>query len=133
MKTENRPENSYKTVYIANDGQEFTSEQECRKYEDTATCAIRAMFNTLPMKVTSCDNADNNLSGEDSFVIMHPKNADELIVINRFLQLYGGPLVPVGAIGEGIVIYINYDGEYYYDGTVEYKIKQYTEALTFKQ
>lgn len=37
----------YKDIYIAIDGEEFASEEECKKYEETATCVINAAFERL--------------------------------------------------------------------------------------
>lgn len=34
----------YKDIYIAIDGEEFTSEEECKKYEQTAEAVINAAF-----------------------------------------------------------------------------------------
>lgn len=44
MRTEKREfkKVEYKEVYIANDGTVFQNVEECRKYEQTAKCAIRS-------------------------------------------------------------------------------------------
>lgn len=38
---------SYKTMYVANDGTEFSSEEECRKYDESAKGVIFAKYNKL--------------------------------------------------------------------------------------
>ena len=38
---------SYKTIYVANDGTEFSSEEECKKYDESAKGIIFSRYNKL--------------------------------------------------------------------------------------
>lgn len=49
-KTEEIKRVEIRRTYIANDGTEFTSEDECVAYENTAHCAIMAQYNKLILK-----------------------------------------------------------------------------------
>lgn len=118
--------------YEATDGTRFSTQKECEAYENTAKCAIKSAFSSLPMKLFSCDQADDNLTCDAQYALIKPRNADDIIIINAFLQLFDSRPVPVDVIGQVLVFYINYDDEWYYEGTAAYKIKQYTEALNIE-
>ena len=40
----------YQTVYVALDGTEFISEEECKKYDNSAKCVLMAKYNKLVVK-----------------------------------------------------------------------------------
>lgn len=132
MKTIREQRTVTDVFYEANDGTRFNTEKECIAYENTAQCAIKAAFNSIPMKIISCDEADDNLSCDGQYAIIKPRNANDIIIINAFLQLFDSKPVPVDVIDQTLVFYINYSDEWYYEGTAAHKIKQYTEALNIK-
>lgn len=78
----------YKDIYIANDGKEFTSEEECKKYEQTAEGVINSAFARL-----SVGNKVYNVS-EDWFIFgceedlecVHIKDEHDLHDFNMYLQ-----------------------------------------------
>ena len=52
MKSIKKEIKSYQTMYVANDGTEFSSEEECRNYERTALCALGAIYRRMVVKST---------------------------------------------------------------------------------
>lgn len=50
MKQINKEVTSYKTVYVAVDGTEFDSKEECVKYENSAQGVLRDKFNKLVVR-----------------------------------------------------------------------------------
>lgn len=129
MKIINEQRTVTDVYYEATDGTRFNTSKECEIYEKTAKCAIKAAFNSLPMRIIQCDQADDNLTCDSQYGIIKPRDANDIIVINAFLKLFDSKLVPVDVIGHTLVFYINYDEEWYYEGTAESKIKKYAEAL----
>lgn len=45
MKEETREKKTTETIYIAIDGTEFKDKSECKKYEESAQCALLAKYN----------------------------------------------------------------------------------------
>ena len=50
--------------------------------------AITAAFNSLPMRIIQCDQADDNLTCDSQYGIIKPRDANDIIVINAFLKLF---------------------------------------------
>jgi hypothetical protein len=56
MKEIQKETKQYVTVYEAIDGTEFTSKEECKKYEESAKCVLMAKYNKLVVR--SCVESD---------------------------------------------------------------------------
>lgn len=82
----------YVTTYIAKDGTEFKSEDECRKYEETAKCAIFGALQKLECQKTDmfaereCD-LFTSFSCDDNMYAFRIRNVDDLEVVNRWMHL----------------------------------------------
>lgn len=121
--------------YVANDGTVFNSEDECRKYEQTAKGAINGMFMKLPkIQINECA-ADREpfygFSCEDTIYAVRIQNVDEVEVINKWLKLTDPcncHSVSTEEIGKIILLCRYYDGVYVV-GTPEYLKKQYCDAI----
>ena len=82
----------YVTTYIADDGTEFKSEEECKKYEQTATCAINGMFNKL--KIQKFENVAeyepfNNFYCEDTMYAVKIESVEQLEIVNKWIKDHG--------------------------------------------
>lgn len=79
-----------KKYYVAADGTEFASEEECRKYEDTARCAINAMFEKLEMQKTFCvgDSIDmlTPFSYDDNMYAVKVRDINDVETINKWIK-----------------------------------------------
>lgn len=117
----------YVTTYIANDGTEFKSEEECRKYEETAECAIRGMFKGLKPQHTERIGESGGLftafDYDDDVFAVKVENASQLEILNKWVKMLDpGNYLPCftdEAIGTIQLIVENYDGNLWFLGTPE--------------
>ena len=81
----------YKDIYIAIDGEEFTSEEECKKYEETATCVINAAFERLAFgnkAYNVCEEFCYIFGGEEDLGCVSITDEHDLHDFNMFLQYH---------------------------------------------
>ena len=131
------------TGYEANDGTIFTTKEECKKYEESAECAVRAMFDSICVKNMHHDKtfAECELwerygyGGEDfKYVIADIKTEDELKIANMFCKMwasqYGKPL-GIDYIGKRVLIAIgdNYDHSFYPCGTEHEMVEDFKKLM----
>lgn len=111
------------TTYKANDGTIFATEEECRKYELTAECAVTAAFNSLNPHKQECvgEAIDMYFGWEETGYILKPKNETELAVINQLLSFHGVTILPgADKIGRWIIVSENY-GDWYWRDFLNFK------------
>lgn len=122
------------TIYIANDGTEFRDEDECRKYENTAECAIKEMFNKLNPQVTY-NVGDSNpfyvLGCDDDLYAVKIENTNQLEIVNKWIRVqdkYQSNTLGDDAIGT-IQLINNYLDGILILGTPEQLKEKYCEAI----
>lgn len=74
----------YDTSFVANDGTEFTTKEECKKYEESAKCALMARYNLLVIKDSDCFSLFGFGSDEDVIHVVKVESEDD---VNLILQL----------------------------------------------
>lgn len=116
MRTEEREIKRYKTIYIANDGTEFETQEQCERYEKTAQCAIHAAFKSLPVQTTP-DILDSDIfpyfACEDNVIAVKIRNVTDLEIVNRWLlETYGKHGEEVACLGESAIGTIQLIEEY---------------------
>lgn len=74
------------TAYLAIDGTEFTSKEECQKYENTAKCLLLTKYKPLVKRTDSEYNIFNTGCDEFMIDILHPLTLESDIDI--IIQLY---------------------------------------------
>lgn len=113
--------------YKAADGTYFTTEEQCKEYEESAKCVIRNAVKELIVIATDAESlfGCETMTSSDYLVEFYRiKNAHDLTVLNQYISLltYGDKsqnLVPVGAIGNVVGVSYSYDSEYAcYIGTI---------------
>lgn len=117
----------YEYTYIANDGTEFKSEDECRKYEETAKCAIFGAIKRLEYQETRCFaerecDLFTSFSCDDNMYAFRIRNVDDLEVINRWIHLVNIAGDKLGTDAIGTIQLINTycdDEDVWLIGTVE--------------
>lgn len=77
------------TKYEAMDGKQFTSKEECKKYEDSALCVLTSRYNEL---VVSSDNSEWNMFGcgcdEQKIHIIKLKNESDVDTVLQYYSLW---------------------------------------------
>lgn len=76
---------TYETVYVACDGTEFNSEEQCRLYDNSAICVLKAKMNKIAVKVTTEDTIFNCGNYDNTVYVCVPKNQAELDIIAQFM------------------------------------------------
>ncbi len=81
-------------TYVANDGTVFKSEEECNKYEDSAECAIRSLFNGVKKHRESgdifLDAATPFPSYEDDVYMIYLESIETIEAVNKWLDCLFG-------------------------------------------
>lgn len=73
--------------YVAEDGQVFSSEEECRKYEESALFAVSSKLKKLTSKWTSQTDFNGNSYDEDELEIFDVQTEEDLENLRRYLYL----------------------------------------------
>lgn len=77
------------TVYEAMDGTEFTSKEECKKYEESAKCVLMAKYNKLVVKTCSEYDLFNCIGSEDETVdIIKITSLSDIDTILKLIALH---------------------------------------------
>ena len=124
----------YVTTYIANDGTEFLSEDECKKYEKTARSVIHGMFKKLPIQIT--ENLGEHdpfgcFSYDDTLYAVSVRNIDDVETVNRWIMSHGNYNDPIGADTVGTIqLFDVYDSSSVWNIGTPYDLKKkYNEAI----
>ena len=103
-----------KKIYVAKDGTEFDTAEECKKYEETAKCAINGMFNKLKVQYTygvGEYEPFHTFYCEDELYAVKIENADQLEITNKWIKSIDPSNEAIGADAIGTIQLINtYDG-----------------------
>lgn len=76
--------------YVADDGTEFCTKEECEKYEQTSKCVIKAAFEWLVVAQNNeCNLFEGYGAGSEDWrvVLIRINNAEELKTANMYSQL----------------------------------------------
>ena len=76
-----------RTEYIAEDGTVFRSEEECKKYEESALFAISKELKRLTNNTISQSEINDNFSYDDTVEIFNVENEKDLENLKRYLYL----------------------------------------------
>lgn len=125
-------------LWKAYDGKTFTSEEECKKYEETAESVIKKAFMKLVVGniVPECDIWANYGYGSEEFMmaIIDIKDANDLMIANKYLDFRkADELIDSKYIGKRIMVNLGY---FYEDNiykvnprTMEEVIEQFTKDM----
>ena len=130
-------------TYESIDGKIFNSEEECKKYDETAYAVINAEFKSTIVKITTEYDLIGNKTGSEDYdiAIINIKNHGDLDKVNRMIQITNEKyhnrftLLPDTRIGETIAhsLGYGYEKEYQYlgycYGTKEEILKEIEDGL----
>lgn len=78
----------YKTVYIANDGIEFTDAAECKKYEQSALGVLNSRYNEFVIKTISEEELTKMGNCDSVMEIVKISEYDDIDVLAQLYCLY---------------------------------------------
>lgn len=125
-----------KKVYVNNitkvekwesdDGRLFNSEADCKKWEESYDFTIKQGMKNVPHVWTSAEDLFPYAYSDDSFLIVAPRNLDDVFVTNAWLKLNqtitdDNVYLTSSDIGNTKTIYVNCCGECYLDYNGSYK------------
>lgn len=119
MKRERREKVTYTDVFVAFDGEEFSSEAECKKYEESAYAVLKKAYEPLIIGSTT-EYGLYGIGSEDCDIdIIKVNNVDELLIVNKYIQFINHDtstrdLFSVKDIGKETIIEWSYDRDYVY-------------------
>lgn len=76
---------SYYDVYVANDGTEFNSQEECQKYDNSALGVVRARYEKLVVKTKTEDDILGIGSCEVVVKVLRIKSEED---VNTVMQMF---------------------------------------------
>lgn len=118
-------------TYVAIDGKEFKNKEDCKKWEESYECTIRASFNKIPQIKTSCESTGVIGLADETIIILKPRNIYDINVINAYGNLINSFSEPLTQddIGKYLMIYTGYEEDwftvYYMDIYLEELINKY--------
>lgn len=132
-----------KEVYISNDGLEFATEEACTSWEKSYKGTLELSWNAIPkLKVDSTRLGLPYSSDDHECYMVAPKNLDEIILINAFIEAQdtylsysGGEYLTVENIGKFVILDFGYDRDYCDVYTLDAHLQgimNYTEELKSK-
>lgn len=83
-----RVRTEYYNIYVANDGMEFTSEEECKKYEESAELVLNTRYKPLVVK----ESTEEDLFGfgccDDIVEVVKPTSKDDVDAIMQLAFMH---------------------------------------------
>ena len=136
MRKESRKEEKiiYTDIFIANDGTEFKTQEECEQYEKSWEGTISVSFQKVPHTKTTEMRWLGDWAGSEEFDIylIKPRNLDDIRVINEYFNLSSSQMLTQDNIGAECCIgkdsYYKDSGYVYKDG-IESQIMAAQKAI----
>lgn len=124
------------TGYEAMDGTLFKTEEECKKYEESAEGVITAQFRQLVVGgvfVETCIWENYGYGNDDwEMCVIDIKDVNDLEIANRYYKMYHCPLIDKSYIGQRILVQLgcSYDRNVHpLPRTREQLIEQFTNTI----
>lgn len=132
-----------RTEYVAMDGEVFRSEDECKKYEDSALFAVKKQLKRLQNKELSQYDLNDDCCDELEVEIFNAENETDIENIRKYVYLKSQSLngkvypnsidLPNITCGHEVIIWWNYDHDScwtYGNGSIEDYINALRDRIT---
>lgn len=117
------------TKFVAIDGTVFDSEDKCKEWEGKLECTINAAWNNIPKSDISFEELFPSGCSDDYFVMVVPRDMDDIKIINMYCYLSGDECLTQRDIGKSI-LFTHYDSDYYrYKGSYKTIIEDITKGF----
>ena len=77
------------TIWVASDGTQFTSKEECQKYENTAKCVIRTRYSSLIVKSLREEDLLINGCYDNIIDVIKLDDSSDINTVLAMCKLYG--------------------------------------------
>ncbi len=125
---------SYTTVYVAADGTEFNTKEDCAKYERTYACALKSRLMAMSINENSEEDMFSRGSCDNSVIVVVPRSEKDIDTIKQYAIGLGctEEQVSIGIsdadINMPVTITTGYDHEWCYIQTVSSLIDDITRG-----
>jgi hypothetical protein len=131
METKQIEIKNYKSVYVAMDGTEFDTSDQCAAYEKSAIGVIKGRLKKMSLfKGSECDLYNGAGSDESTSFVVVPKSDAEVLMVQQALYAsndcraeYREKNADKVKVGRPVVITFNYDDEYIWATDLDELIK----------
>jgi hypothetical protein len=128
---------TYATVYVANDGTEFNTKEDCAKYERTYACAMKSRLMAMAINENDEENMFSRGSCDCSVIVVIPRSEKDIDTIKQYAiglsctEEQVSRQISDADINMPVTITIGYDNEWCYIQTVSSLVDHITNG-TFK-
>lgn len=115
---------TYTTVYVATDGTEFCTKEDCTKYEKTYDCALKSRLMAMAINEDSEENMFARGSCDSSVMVVIPRSEKDIDTIKQYAIGMGyteeqiSTRISDADINMPVTITIGYDNDWCYIQTV---------------
>ena len=96
-------------TYISEDGLEFSSEENCKEWENSYKGTLCKAFNVIPHIETNGDSSYLRGGQEDDCVwVLKPRHFDDIKVINAYTKTFTGTSAALTQDDIGVLMMINF-------------------------
>lgn len=119
MKAKKIEELKYRVAYVAPDGSEFDTQEECLKYEKSALGVLRSRLKAIEVfrgseedLFTICGSCDDDVS------VFVPRTVDDIYLLRQMILLGGrseeyAERLGEDQVGKPVIFDFGYDGSYF--------------------
>lgn len=128
---------SYTTVYVATDGTEFNTKDDCAKYERTYACALKSRLMAMAINENDEENMFFRGSCDASVIVVIPRSEKDIDTIKQYAiglsctEEQVSRQISDADINMPVTITIGYNNEWCYIQTVSSLVDHITNG-TFK-
>lgn len=102
-------------TYESVDGRVFNTKEDCKKWEESYECTIRAAMKKIPQIETDCGDIFIVNPPEERVIVLKPRNIEDIEVINAYGRIIDNytELLTQDDIGKLLMIYTGYDEDWF--------------------
>lgn len=113
--------------YESVDGREFNTKEDCKKWEESYECTIRAAMKKIPQIETDCSDIFIVNPPEERVIVLKPRNIEDIKVINAYGKMLDNFTEPLTQddIEKILMIYTGYNEDWF----VIYRTDKYLKEI----
>ena len=125
---------SYTTVYVATDGTEFNTKEDCAKYERTYACALKSRLMAMAINENSEEDMFSRGSCDASVIVVIPRSEKDIDTIKQYAiglsctEEQVSRQISDADINMPVTITIGYDNDWCYIQTVSSLVDHITNG-----
>ena len=125
---------TYATVYVANDGTEFNTKEDCAKYERTYACAMKSRLMAMAINENDEENMFSRGSCDSSVIVVIPRSEKDIDTIKQYAiglsctEEQVSRQISDADINMPVTITIGYDNDWCYIQTVSSLVDHITNG-----